>query len=403
MKELGADFREGVREALVAQLHARPMVFTAHQQMQEKADMAYPFTQEASFLYLTGINEPDWMVLFDAKQWHLVRPEVSDVHALFDGTLPDDEARAVSGINSIVSAEEAKNLLIHLSDSHSAVATIGADPHQKHYDFSLNPAQKRLRTFLRRHFSEVMDCRTELSRLRAIKQGEELVRQRSAIDTTVDAFKAVKEKLPTMRHEYEIEAYFNSAFRIKGAEGHAYAPIVAGGKNACTLHYGKNQAELPRNGLVLMDIGAQTFGYAADITRTYAIGSPTERHIAVHAAVEKAHHKIIDLIKPELSFKAYSESVDEIMKDALESLGLLQDRTDTEAYRTYFPHAISHGLGLDVHESLGGYKEFQPGMVFTVEPGIYIPEEEIGVRIEDNILVTETGHKNLSAHLPTGL
>lgn len=403
MKELGADFRSMVREALVEQLHACPMAFTAHQQMQEKADMAYPFTQEASFLYLTGINEPDWMVLFDSKQWHLIRPEVSDVHALFDGVLPDDEARVISGIDSIVSAEEGRELLTRLSDSHSAVATLSADPHEKHYDFSLNPAQRHLRTFLRRHFSEIGDCRAELSRLRAIKLSEELIRQQYAIDTTINAFKAVKEKLSTMRYEYEIEAHFNSAFRIKGAGGHAYAPIVAGGGNACTLHYGKNQTELPKNGLVLMDIGAQAFGYAADITRTYAVGVPTERQVTVHAAVEKAHRKIIDLVKPGVSFKAYSDAVDEIMKDALESLGLLQDRTDIETYRTYFPHAISHGLGLDVHESLGGYKEFQPGMVLTVEPGIYIPEEEIGVRIEDNILVTETGHKNLSAHLSTGL
>jgi len=120
----------------------------------------------------------------------------------------------------------------------------------------------------------------------------------------------------------------------------------------------------------------------------------------VHAAVQKAHFAIIDLIRPGVTFKDYQDGTDTIMKEALRSLGLLNTPAD---YRKYFPHAISHGLGIDVHESLGGYKEFQPGMVLTVEPGIYIPEEGIGVRIEDDILVTEAGNENLSAALSTDL
>ena len=120
----------------------------------------------------------------------------------------------------------------------------------------------------------------------------------------------------------------------------------------------------------------------------------------MYAAVEKAQQEITALIKPGVALKDYAEQSDVIMKGALRSLGLLNKPDD---YRKYFPHAVSHGLGLDVHESLGGYKEFMPGMVLTVEPGIYIPEEEIGVRIEDDILVTEQGNENLSAALPTSL
>ena len=149
-----------------------------------------------------------------------------------------------------------------------------------------------------------------------------------------------------------------------------------------------------------MIAGARVGGYAADITRTYAIGTPSQREKDVHAEVEKAHRAIIDLIKPGASIKQYSASVDEIMKQALQNLNLFNTPDD---YRRYFPHAVSHGLGIDVHDSLGGFETFLPGMVLTVEPGVYIPEEGIGVRIEDDILVTEDGNRNLSAALPTSL
>jgi Xaa-Pro aminopeptidase len=154
---------------------------------------------------------------------------------------------------------------------------------------------------------------------------------------------------------------------------------------------------------VLLDIGARSGGYAADITRTYAYGDPTKRQIEIHAAVQAAHHAIIKLITPNLAVEEYQREVDCIMIDALLSVGLMADRDDTDNYHKYFPHAISHGLGVDVHDSLGGPQFLQLGMVLTVEPGIYIPEEGIGVRIEDDILVTDSGNVNLSARLSTDL
>jgi Xaa-Pro aminopeptidase len=243
----------------------------------------------------------------------------------------------------------------------------------------------------------------ELRQIRALKSDDEIAEHQVAIDTTVEAFKSLKKTLKEKHFEYEVEAHFNAEFRVHGTGGHAYEPIVAGGADACTLHYVDNNARLPENGLVLIDVGTQVSGYAADITRTYAIGTPTERQRRIHKAVETAHHKIIALIKPDLTFHEYQESSDAIMKIALIEVGLLESVDDQETYRHYFPHSVSHGLGIDVHESLGGYDTFRPGMLLTVEPGIYIPEEGIGVRIEDNILVTSTGNRNLSAHLPTSL
>lgn len=379
------------------------VIISAHSQMQRANDMAYKFEQEANFWWLTGISAPLWRLVMAGEKSYLVRPDGNETNEIFNGSLSSEEAARISGIDNVLTPAEYKTLLVELAKQYDEVHSIGEDPSEKWYDFTLNPASKKLNRSLQKVFEKTSDCRADLKKLRALKQPEEIEALEAAITTTIEAFAAVKNNLATVTHEYEIEAYFNSEFRRSGLEGHAYDPIVAGGKNACTLHYGTNNSDLPKNGLVLLDIGAKANGYAADITRTYAIGTPSKRQVEVHVAVETAHRKIIDLIKPGVTFKKYQIEVDEIMKTALQEIGLLKDRDDHKTYRTYFPHAVSHGLGLDVHESLGGFTEFMPGMVLTVEPGIYIPEERIGVRIEDDVLVTSTGNKNLSAALPTSL
>jgi Xaa-Pro aminopeptidase len=264
-----------------------------------------------------------------------------------------------------------------------------------------NPAQNDLREVCERVFESVQDCTKLLNRLRAIKQSAELERMQRAIDLTVEAFKSVRTNLEKSKTENALEAEFIYKFRQKNAT-HAYEPIVAAGENACTLHYVANDAKINARDLVLIDIGARVDGYAADITRTYC-RNPTKRQRAVHAAVERVHDEVISLIEPGLLVADYIRESDLIMKHALNELGLLEDLQDDETFRRYFPHAMSHGLGVDTHDSLGAPRFFEPGMVLTVEPGIYIDEEGIGVRIEDDILVTKTGRKNLSAALSTAL
>lgn len=379
------------------------LIVNAHTQMQLVGDMAGVFLQEVNFLWLSGIKEPDWRLIIAGSKSYLIAPQIDEVHEIFDGSLSHENAKKVSGVDEVLSYEEGEKLLRELAGKYEVASTLGKDPHEKYYGFVMNPAQERLRKKLKKLFREVHDIRPELNKLRAIKSNEEIAEIQAAINLTAKTFREVRSKLGNGKdfaYEYQIEAEFNKAFRETGAEGHAYQPIVAGGKNACTLHYIKNNDPLPNNGLVLLDIGARVNGYAADVTRTYAVGQPTQRQKDVHAEVEKAHHEIIDLIKPGVKFRDYSDQVDEIMKRSLKNLNLLESEDD---YRKYFPHAISHGLGIDVHDTLGGHKEFRPGMVLTVEPGIYIPEEGIGVRIEDDILVTETGSRTLSADLPTGL
>lgn len=381
------------------------IALSAYSAMQRSNDTAHSFEQEANFWWLTGIELADWWVMIDgsrSKSW-LVAPDISDSHQIFDGSLSYEMAKSISGVDTVVSHAEGIRLLQDLAKKHSIVYTLGDQPHAEYLDFILNPAQKRTHDLLARTFNSVLDCRKELASLRAIKQPAEIVAMKQAISLTIDAFELVKQKLPSLRYEYEVEAEFSYYFRRHGAKGHAYDPIVAAGENACTLHYIDNDSKLKKRQLLLLDVGARVSGYAADITRTYTSGEPTKRQMAVHQAVQDAQKQIIALLKPDLLIQEYQVQVDGIMKNAVLSLGLITSLDDEKKYHTYFPHAVSHGLGVDVHDSLGSPRYLQPGMVLTVEPGIYIPEEGIGVRIEDDILITEKSHTNLSARLSTDL
>jgi len=394
------EFFRGNRQALVRSLQGGLVVLSAYGRQQNMNDMAHAFTQEANFWYLCGIEEPDWKLIVDGtagRSW-LVMPTVEAVHATFDGELSPEMAQKISGVDKVVTNDEAARLLRSLARQHSLVHSVGASRFAEHFNFALNPSVAAAWQELERTFGRVQDIAKDLAKLRAIKQPDEIRAIKKAIKLTAEAFEITKNKLPSYTQEYQIEADFSHHFRWHGARGHAYDPIIASGGHACTLHYTANSAKLKSPQLVLMDIGARVNGYAADITRTYARGQATKRQRQVHEAVRRAQAQIIALLAPNLSVERYMQQVDDIMKDALKSLGLLQSEDD---YRRYFPHAISHGLGVDVHDSLGGARVFAPGMVLTVEPGIYIPEENIGVRIEDDIAITEKGHENLSRALST--
>lgn len=378
-------------------------MFAAYSSTQRQNDTAFRFQQEANFWYLTGIEQPDWLAVIDSstgEEW-LVKPEIDDVHEVFDGSLAAERATEISGIKKVVSYDEGVSLLRTLAKKHSVVYTIDNPPYSDRFNFSLNPAISANKKMLERMFTSVVDCQKELSMLRAIKQPEEISAIQKAIYLTIEGFSKTKSILKSAKYEYELEAEFSYHFKRNGGHDHAYDPIIAAGKNACTLHYIANDSKLPTKQLVLIDVGARVDGYAADITRTYTKGEPTKRQKDIHQAVEGAHHDIIKLLTPELPVEEYMRGVDARMKKALKEVGLLKDDNDDETYRKYFPHAISHGLGIDVHDSLGGARFFEPGMVLTVEPGIYVPEEGIGVRIEDDILITKGGRKNLSSGLST--
>jgi len=401
---LDKSFFTGNRERVYEELKGGILAVPAYKEMQRGHDAASRFEQEGNFWYLTGIEHPDWWLFMDGKRqrsW-LVAPTIDPVHAVFNGSLSPDKAKEISGVDEVIDREEAESWLRQAARSHRLIHTVQQPKYADRFGFTLNPAAHEMYEKLERIFASVSDFRLELARMRAIKQLVEIAVIQSAIDLTVKSFEKVYQKLDAYRYEYEVEAEFTYDFRKAGAEGHAYDPIVAAGKNACTLHYIHNNDPIKKKQFLLLDIGARYQGYAADITRTYAVGQPTKRQKAIHDAVREAQAKIIDLIEPGLPFAEYYKKVDDIMKDAMIELGLISDKQDP-AYNKYFPHAIGHGLGRDVHDSLSDAKSFQPNMVVTVEPGIYIPEEGIGVRIEDDILVTDKGCKNLSSKLPRDL
>ena len=400
-----AEFYAHNRKKLIEKIDRGLVVVAAYDEMQRSNDASFRFEQEANFWYLTGIERAGWRLIMDVEsgeEW-LVRPQVSEVQDVFDGSLTTEEATRISGVSEVLTNKEASELLQKKGGLRKSKASYVGQPHRAdEFGFTLNPSHARLKSELTQTFDEVQDVRNELVSLRAIKLDIEIEAIQQAIDVTIATLRGVYARMNEYSAEYEIEADITHGFRSRGATGHAYDPIVARDGNACTLHYVENNAVLNDGGLVLMDVGAQVQRYAADITRTYAHGDVGDRMRAVHAAVQSAHKDIIELLGPGVSVREYHEKVDVGMKRALRELDLISGDDDSK-YRTYFPHAISHGLGLDVHDELGRPSVFVPGMVLTVEPGIYIPEEGIGVRIEDDILITESGVRNLSAALPTDL
>lgn len=405
MKSLDASFFANNRTRVMEKLKGGLLVVPGYAGMQRGNDAEFRFEQEANFWYLTGLEFADWWLIIDAargKSW-LVEPDIDEMHRLFEESLPVDTAKTISGIDEVMSRDQAMAMLRQLAKTHTLIHTVDQPPYHEHFRFTLNPAAHAMREMLGRIFKSVQDFRLELSRIRAIKQPLELELMQQVIDQTIVAFEFVKMSLPDYKYEYEIEADFSHAFRAKGGSGHAFDPIVASGASAAVVHHFSNNNPLKKATLVMMDIGMRLNGYASDITRTYAVGKPTKRQIAIHQVVQSAQQQIIELLEPGLAVETYHKQSDDIIKRALLDVKLISGMDDEKGFRLRFPHAISHGLGVDVHDPLGRPRTFQPGMVLTVEPGIYIPSEGIGVRIEDDILITENGHRNMSAKLSTEL
>lgn len=403
MKSLDSSFFTHNREVAMSKLKGSLLVVAGYTGMQQTNDMESKFVQEGNFWYLTGVEFPDWWLIIDSKRgksW-LVEPDIDEMHRLFTESLGQQTARDISGIAEILTRDQAMSMLRTAAKTRQLVYTIGAPSYHEHFGFSLNPAPHDMRQMLERLFAKVDDFRLEMARIRAIKQPVELAMMQSAIDVTVKALTEVKANIATYHYEYQIEADLGHTFRYDGGQGHAFDPIVASGTNATVAHYFTNNAKLKKGTFVMCDVGAKTGGYSADITRTFAYGKPTKRMQAVHDAVREAQAAIIEILKPGLSLEAYQQHVDATVKDAMLRLGIITGLDDEQGYRRHMPHSVSHGLGVDVHDALGRPHELQPGMVLTVEPGIYLGDEGIGVRIEDDILITETGHRNLSAKLPT--
>jgi Xaa-Pro aminopeptidase len=380
------------------------IVLTGNGSMQRAADEPVAFIQDSNFWYLTGCNEPDLLLVMTPSETFLIAPSLSKERETFDGSIDVEAVATRSGISDIVSEREGALHLKTLVQNARTIATLDSSAgYLARYRMHTLPYRRRLIARLRRINSTVVirDIRPELARARCMKQPAELAALQQAIDITTQTLQDVTQPstLQSATYEYQLEAAISYGFRSRGAEGHAFQPIVGAGAHTTTLHHIHNDGIINFGDLIVLDIGASVEHYAADITRTVSQRPFNARQQAVYDAVKRVQDYALSLLKPGSMQVEYEKAVVTRMGIELKQLGLITKNTPDQV-RRYFPHATSHFLGLDTHD-VGNYqKPLEAGMVLTCEPGIYIPEENIGVRIEDDILITEAGNMVLSGACP---
>lgn len=389
--------RAQTREKLADKL---PLIVAGNGVLQRTGDNNLSFAQDSSMWYLCGINTPDVVLVLTENDEFLIVPGRSAVREAFDGATDTNALTERSGITIILDETEGWNRLAALLDAKKQASYLKPLPvYDARHGLYANPARRRLADKLRRtqHKLVLFDARHELSTLRSTKQQIEIALIEHAVNITKDTLAEViaGTVLTDMRYEFELEAAITQGFRRRGATGHAYNPIVASGKHATTLHYGENNGPIAQSEYIVVDVGAEVEHYAADVTRTLIQGSPSSRQQAVYDAVVRLQQQALELLRPGTLLRDYESVVEKLTGAELKQLGLISDIHDRKAIRHYYPHSTSHFLGLDVHD-VGDYSQpLTANMVLTCEPGIYIPEEGIGVRIEDDILITDSGNRVL--------
>ena len=389
-------------------------IFVSNDEVPVNGDALYLFKQNSDLFWLTGIEQEESMlILFPDNPENkykevlvLVRP--NELKEKWDGKrLRAKEAQQISGIPSIVWLDALDGLLqpwIHLADN------IYLDSNENDRKGSL--LQTRDYRFVqemkqRYPLHNYERAAKIMTRLRAIKTPEEINVIQEAINITDKTFRRVLGFIKPGVMEYEIEAEIVHSFLSNRATGQAYGSIIASGDRARILHYVSNNQECLDGEMVLMDFGASYGGYNADLSRTVPVnGKFSKRQKEVYNACLHLHDYAKSLLKPGISILNYTDKVgDEATKQFIK-IGLLKksdvanEDPDNKAYRKYLYHGISHHLGIDVHDLGTRTLPIQAGMVFTVEPGIYIEEEQMGIRIENNVWITKTGNKDLMKNIP---
>ncbi len=375
-------------------------------------DCTYPFRQDSYFWYLTGFNEPNAALLLlkieqAEKAIIFLRPRDPLLETWNGLRLGVERAPQQLNVNEAYSIEEFATVLPKILKNLTAL----------YYVPEIHTWGDKLVTESAVSFNEILDWRPMLSEMRLIKSPNEIrLMQQAGQITALGHIKAMQTTRPN-RFEYEIESDILHEFNRNCARFPSYNSIVAGGNNACILHYTENDRPLNDGDLVLIDAGCEFAMYAGDITRTFPVnGKFSQPQREIYELVLKAQKRAIELLVPGNSIKQANDEVIRIKTQGLVDLGILKGDVDTlieqQAYRQFYMHGLGHWLGLDVHD-VGSYGQdkqriLEIGMVITVEPGIYISEDAdvpeqykgIGVRIEDNLLMTEYGNKILTAAAP---
>lgn len=374
------------------------LILFAGKAPKKTADEKYPFTPNRNFYYLTGIDEENHILVLSKingkTNEYLFIKEVDTIAEKWEGkTIRKEEVSQIcmiedvkylgefnNFIEKVVLNKEEINIYLDLEAGNTSYKYINEIKH-KYYNINIKNAFKII------------------GNLRLIKTDEEVSRIRKAIDITIEGVKELMRNSKSEIKEYELEAYFDFICKKNGVKDFAFKTIAAAGKNATVLHYVTNDSELKDGDLILFDLGAQYKYYNGDISRTFPInGKFTERQKEVYNAVLRVNEKVIKEMKPGVKFVDLNKKAKDWISEECISLGLMTEKDDVSKF---YYHSIGHSLGMDTHDIELENRDvtFEPGMIYTVEPGIYIENEGIGIRIEDDVLITEDGNEVLTKEM----
>lgn len=412
---LPSNFYVQARERLINQLKPHSIaVAHSNLQMPTNADGTLPFVQNSDLFYLTGIDQENTvLVLFpdapNPKFREILFIRYADEHVLtWEGhKLSKREASHCSGIELVFWYSEFERMFQSLIFDCETIY-LNLNEHKRAETLIKNKDEQFVEWCKARyplhHYARLAPI---LQSLRVEKQEAEIEQVKKACSITKSGFERVAKFMKPGVYEYEIQAELIHEFVKSGSKGFAYEPIIASGADSCVLHYISNHKRCDSGSVVLLDVAAEYGNYKSDLTRVLPVdGRFTERQKAIYNAVISMFHLAKTLVKPGTDFEEYTKAIGEKAEEELIKLGVLKleevkkQQKDKPLYKKYFMHGVSHFLGLDVHDvgSLSG--KMKAGMLLTCEPGIYIREEGIGVRLENNILVTNEGYLDLMADIP---
>ena len=400
---MDTDFFAINRKALLAKMEGNSVavLFCGNEKVRI-GDEYYPFTPNRNFYYLSGVDEPQTVLLLfkgkdnDVSETLFIKRPYGEKARWIGQTLLKDEAKKLSGCEVLYLDE----LTEYLS---GVLFTKRAE--SVYFDFENRDASSHIENEfaekVRRCYPHITlkNLYFAVAELRRVKQDLEIKNIKKAIDITGEGVLAMLRGAKPDMYECEIEAFFDYALKRRGVKDFAFKSIVAGGVNAATLHYSKNDCVVRDGELVLCDVGAQWNYYNGDITRTFPVnGKFTDRQKLLYEIVLEGRQRVIDIIRPGIPFAELNRTLVGYYEKVLDRIGLIHSN---EELKEYYFHSVSHMLGLETHDA-GRHNEglIEAGNVFTVEPGLYIKNEGIGIRIEDNVLVTENGCKVLSEAIP---
>ena len=367
-------------------------------------DEKYPFTVNRHFYYLTGLDKEDMTLMLvnhnGVTMEYLFIEPFNELEAKWvGGRMSEVEASKISQVNAVLQNQDFLPTLqtfLHRTMNQYDEVMLYVDLHTQEYNQATT--ETKFAQHVKSYFphAHVANVYPYIAQLRLVKDDEEIETLKRSIETTRLGIESMMKHAEPKMMEYELEAYFDFELKRHNAD-HSFPSIIAGGKNATILHYGENNTRIKDRSLVLCDLGAAHDHMCADITRTFPInGKFTKRQAEIYDIVLRGNKMIIDAIKPGMTLAQLNRMLVKFYQKELKEVGLL---SHGKTVSDYYWHGVSHMLGLDTHDvSLADY-QLQEGNVFTVEPGLYIEEENIGIRIEDNVLVTSDGCINLSADI----